>query len=270
MTEQTPRLSQSIAKVLLENGPFHAWHHHRSLGKLSSHSDAMDRGTLIHELVLGGDKVAVLDHKDWRTNAAKAERDAVRDGGRVPVLAKQVEAVQVVVHKVRGLLTDRFDAYNGEWLFEHRLQWEQDGVACEGTPDLFGFHAGRLFAIDLKTVGTAISTRRMGAVAVSGGWAIQRAAYVAALEAMYPEFSGRIDFAWVIAETDAPYQVRVANADWQMRDLGERQWKRAVLQWRDLIAQGWDVPWKDDEELTMIAPGWAMLQEEENDANADT
>lgn len=286
MTETTepPRLSQSIGKVLNNLGPFHAWHQHRQLGGLERHSDAMDRGTLIHELCLGGDKIEILDHTQWRTGVkrdkpakqnytsqdAKDAREAAREAGKVPVLQKEVAAVQPVVKRIRQVLDGLgVDRENPAWHFEERLQWEQDGVMCEGTPDIWGEHNGHLRVFDLKTLGRAIEPKKIGTTAATE-WAIQRATYIFALEQLHPEWQGRVLFDWILAEAEPPHQVQVAEADWALRELGERQWMRAVAKWGHLLeTQGWQEPWQP-EDLELAAPGWALIQEEEAQADENT
>lgn len=268
MSDPPPRLSQSIAKVLLAKGPFHAWHYHRKLGGLRFESDAMDGGTLIHELSLGGDKIDILEFKDWRTDAAKDARSESRAEGRTPVLQKTVDKAQPTVKAIRRALA----GYGIEpgatgWHIEERLQWEQDGVPCEGTPDVFGEYVGFMFAMDLKTVGKGIEPDRLHATAAME-WAIQRAAYTFALEILFPEWAGRTRWMWLLAEPKAPHQVRWAEADWALRELGERQWMRAVKWWGELLDLGWKEPWAAGP-FTLAAPMWALTKEEEYGESED-
>ena len=282
MTGTPPRLSQSIAKILLAKGPFHAWHYHRELGKLTTTSKAMDGGTLIHELVLGGDKIEILDHRKWRTgpkrdkpakqdftsgDAKKAAKWA-RAFGKVPVLQKTVDAVQTPVKAIRDAL-DAFgiDLTDPKWHVEERLKWEQDGVPCEGTPDIWGEREGLLLCADLKNVGKGIEPDKLGTTAATE-WAIQYGAYRCALEILHPEWAGRIDWRWLLAEPNEPYQVQWVPGDWCLRELGERQWMRAVKLWGELLALGWEKPW-DPIPFELTAPVWALNREAEHDEAED-
>src|SRR5438132_1009339 len=76
---EQPSLSVSIATELILRSPLHAWQIHPRLGGLRRPTtEAMENGTLIHALLLGKgeNRIAVLDVKDFRTNAAKEARDA--------------------------------------------------------------------------------------------------------------------------------------------------------------------------------------------------
>jgi hypothetical protein len=79
---ETPRLSPSVASILLRRSPLHAWHYHRLLGGVRREPTAsMENGTLLHHLVLVGgdsDKLAIIDAENFRTKAAQELRDAAQ------------------------------------------------------------------------------------------------------------------------------------------------------------------------------------------------
>ena len=84
-----PSLSSSTIKTMLERTPRHAFHDHPRLGgmRLESSSAAQTLGSVVHAMVLGaGRQWHVIDADDWRTKAAKAERDAAESVGKVPIL----------------------------------------------------------------------------------------------------------------------------------------------------------------------------------------
>ena len=99
-----PSLSASIANMLVDETALHAWHSHPRLNPRHQGRDAnaaMDKGSVAHEVVLRkGGGIAVLDFKDWRTNAARAARDAARAKGLTPVLAKTAEEVRDIASSV--------------------------------------------------------------------------------------------------------------------------------------------------------------------------
>src|SRR6185503_15222345 len=90
---ETPSLSASIAKLLIDKSPMHAHAAHpRFGGEKYESSAAQDAGTLIHRLLLGAGKdIETIDADDYRTNAAKAARDAAKAAGRIPVLTRVLE-----------------------------------------------------------------------------------------------------------------------------------------------------------------------------------
>ena len=64
-------------------------------------SDAMDMGTAVHQLLLRDDRVDVLDYDSFRTNDAKAERDASRAAGRIPLLRHKWDEANEIAGRVR-------------------------------------------------------------------------------------------------------------------------------------------------------------------------
>lgn len=261
---EAPRLSQSIAKDLIHRSPAHAWKSHRLLGgKSRQPTNVMDHGTLVHELVLGGDKVVVVDAKDWRTKDAKAQRDAIRLAGGVPVLKHQHEKAEVTANAVIAALA-AIGIFLEDGECECRLEWEDDGVPCEGTPDWFGLDTDeRPVVFDLKvTSGHAdpgTTEKKMA------DWAIQRSAYVSALNKRHPELAGRWRWLWVVVEAETN-EVAIYVAGATLEQLGDMQWERAVVMWKGLLelhADDPDAPWPGYGVQTINAPAWAIRNEED-------
>ncbi len=258
-----PALSQSIANTLLSRSPFHAWHEHKDLGGLSRRpTKEMDTGTLVHELVLGGSKVVVHDFPDWRTAKARTARDETRADGRTPILRKQMDAVQIVVDGIMEAL-DQSGLSPRNFVLEHELEWSHGDVPCRGTPDAYLIDGDSAHVYDLKTTKSIDNLLATGRKAAGAGWAIQREAYVSAIEALYPAVAGRVVWHWAIAEMEAPYQVRIVGARPSMIELGRLQWERAVVTWGDLLKRGWNKPWEDDWSAGLEAPAYELARETE-------
>ncbi|CAM5249179.1 hypothetical protein SGLAM104S_01579 [Streptomyces glaucescens] len=61
-----------------------------------------DLGHAAHKLVLGvGEELVFTEYEDWRTKAAREERDAIRYDGGVPLLAHEGEQVQAMAEAIR-------------------------------------------------------------------------------------------------------------------------------------------------------------------------
>src|SRR4051812_33404504 len=88
----TASLTQSIAKVLLAKSPLHAWHAHPRLNPDYQHDDAtkFDVGNIAHKMLLGrGKEIVVIEgFDDWRTKAAKDQREEAAAAGKLAVLGK--------------------------------------------------------------------------------------------------------------------------------------------------------------------------------------
>lgn len=256
-----PRLSQTIAKVLLSQGPYHAWHAHRDLGGVGKKPTAvMDFGTLTHELILGGERVLVFDFKDWKKNEAKQARVMARAFGKVPVLRKVYKSVTPLSDKMTAKMAEA-GIVRGDprWHFEERIQWDHGGVPCEGTPDVWGILDGMMEVIDPKSSKTYDPKRVNRTAAME--WAIQMAAYLDGLRTRHPEWAGRQRWRWLLGEQSHPHDVRWAYPDGGLKELGESQWMRAVEWWGRLLELGWATPWKSDD-LQLEASTWAVAEEQ--------
>lgn len=260
---EVPRLSQSVGWTLLSKSPRHAWRAHRLLGGTQRTPTAsMDTGTLVHELTLGGDRVVVVDAKDWRTNDAKEARDLIRSQGKVPILNHKYAEAEVIAKTV----TDRL-AQEGiilaDGFCEEKLQWEQAGVACEGTPDFFDPEQGAI-VLDLKVTEKSADPDTIQRSMVSG-WAMQRSAYIGALEYRYPELVGRWEWIWAVVEVET-HEVALYEAGASFEQLGDMQWQRALATWRRLLEQAGPElePFPGYGRRTLEAPGWAMAREEDH------
>jgi hypothetical protein len=97
----TPSLSNSIGKVMIDECPLKAWLKHPRLNKDVPAYDStskMDFGSVAHELMLGkGAGIEILDFDDFKKDAAKAARDAARERGVIPCLAKNYDRAQKLV-----------------------------------------------------------------------------------------------------------------------------------------------------------------------------
>lgn len=263
--KKTPKLSQSIAWAMLSRSPAHAWWEHRDLGgKERKPTDAMKEGTLRHELLLGGNKVVVADFDSFKSNAAKEVRDAALAQGLVPIVRKKAEEAEKPVAKLRSAIADRgFDL--GDFQRETRLFWtDREGVECAGTPDAFRVDGASAAILEVKIVGQSAHPDDL-ARKVDEGWALQRAAYISALQALHPEVRGRVEWLWVAQEKDPPWEVSIVPAGGSMDDLGFRQWHRALSQWRELLTLDPTKPWPGYTNQPLEAPAWALAKEEYHD-----
>lgn len=101
-------LSSTGAKRLLDSPARFRW----EMDHPTPSSDAMDLGSAVHSLVLdAGPEVRVVEADSWRTASARAERDAARAGGSIPLLTSewvqaQEMAAAVASHPTSGALLD--------------------------------------------------------------------------------------------------------------------------------------------------------------------
>lgn len=248
--------SSSAAKLTIARSPGHA-----RVGYRKKPTKAMDRGDIIHRLLLGkGKDFHVVQAGDWRTKAAQQQRDQAREQGLVPVLAEDFEAHCTAAESIRVQLADRGIVLDGR--SEQAITWtertEFGDVTCKGLFDHVWPDKGVI--IDIKTTSDA-SPSAVERTSENLGYAIQRAAYVRALTALDPSLAGRVAFAFVFCEVDdEPYAVNVCEPDGVFCELGERRWLRAVNTWaRCLRDNHW--PTYGAAVNPLSAPSWALSRE---------
>src|SRR5690349_11427235 len=109
---QVPALTQSLAKTLILESPLHAYTESPRLNPafVESHDDKFDLGSAAHLILWERQQPHVCDFTDWRTNAAKAERESARAAGKIPLLThqaisvnKMVDACRVAIHECEDL-----------------------------------------------------------------------------------------------------------------------------------------------------------------------
>jgi hypothetical protein len=254
-------LSSSCAKTLIEQSPLHAWTEHPAFGGLGqTPTRTMDRGSVLHTLVLGaGKKLEVLDFDSFRTNDAKEARDAARAAGKVPVLREDYEAAQLTALQIiaglaaRGINLDGHSELAVEW-FEYS---DSGVVACKGMMDHVHFDRARI--LDLKIVSSA-DTDSCEKASERFGYAIQAAAYTRALTRLRPELAGRVDVLFAFCEAEPPYGMNVMRGDGSFRELGERRWMRAVESWGACLKNN-AFPGYGDGINLLSPPAWALAKE---------
>lgn len=260
---QLPGLSSTIAKVLVERSPLHAWSAHPLLGgKGKKPTKEMDFGKVVHRIVLGkGAAFEPLDFDDFKTKAARTARDESRAKGKVPVLVCDLERAVEAAAKIINNLRDRGIELDGE--SELAITWteqtEHGPVDCRCMFDHVWIGHGRI--LDLKITGNAAPTF-VERNAENMGYAIQEAAYRRALTVLEPGLAGRIDFLFAFCENDEPYALNLSRGDGLFRELGEKRWLRAVNEWARCVKENrW--PGYGSGVNPLSPPMWAFKREED-------
>lgn len=254
-----PSLSRSVAKVLLERSPLHAYTIHPRLGgsvREDDSSAAKDLGSLVHGMLLGiGPRIVTIDASDWRTKAAQEQRDAALAEGSIPVLlGRYLEA-----KNLSDLLSESIRKQTGSapagWLREATMLWEEGGVLCRARMDLVDPKRGVIW--DIKITGDA---SRFDRSMLAHGLDIQWGAYTSGMESVMPKLAGRASLEFLVCETSPPFAVRRVRPAASMRDLGRRKWQRAVKIWGECLKSGvW--PGYGDGVLEVEAPAWALQED---------
>jgi PDDEXK-like domain of unknown function (DUF3799) len=235
-----PSLSSSIAKLICLSSAAHARHAHPRLNPnaVAEEAEHFDIGTAAHAVLLEGEAaVTIVDANDWRTNAAKAARDAARAAGRCPLLAKTWTDVQAMVASAREQLAAQTDG--GAQMFtdgqpEHVAVWLEDGLWCRARLDwLRQDPAARRWAPwaidDYKTTSNSANPDDWTRSMFASGFDLQAAWYVRGVKAITGE---EVTFRFAVQETYAPYALSVISLGPDALTLAEKKCLYALDVWR--------------------------------------
>lgn len=258
----TPSLSSGIARRLINLSPLHAWHAHPKLNPAYApeNSTMMDAGSVAHEMLLGGEsRIVVVQADDWRTKAAKEQRDDAWANGGIPVLAHKMDEIAAMVASARAYVAASeiagvFDDGDAEL----SGVWQEGETWCRMRPDWLT--KDRAVIIDYKTGAGSAEPFGWSAQMMRMGYEMQAAWYVRGLQAIEP--AAHPDFIFLVQENEPPYACSLIAAAPAMMDLANRKIEFALTLWRDCLAKNkWDgypsrVAWAEP-------PAWAIQSFEE-------
>lgn len=178
-----------------------------------------DIGSAGHLMVLEphlfAQKVCEVEYPDWRTKAAKEERDAAYAAGRIPLLSKEVVDIRAM-HSVvwRDTLSAR--AFSGGKA-EQSLVWrdEEFGIWCRLRPDYMPNNAARIF--DYKTAADGSPGAFMKDI-YNRGYHQQAAWYLDGYEAVTGHRPR--EFWFVVQEKTAPFLLSFFQMDEMSLEIG--------------------------------------------------
>ena len=231
-----PSLSSSIAKILIDQSPLHAWFAHPRLNPAFEPEDEskFDFGSAMHAALLGGANVAVIDAPDYRTNRAKELRDAAIERGAIPILLHQWERVRAACDSVHRELGhhEAADALSSGSP-EVTLIWREGPSWCRARLDWLP-DRGTVY-YDLKTTTDANPEawkRRLFDLGADVQAAFYRRGIRAVLKIEQPTFR------FVVVEAKEPFAVSVVQLSPSALDLAERKVADAIRIWQACEAAG--------------------------------
>ncbi|MFF1684648.1 PD-(D/E)XK nuclease-like domain-containing protein [Streptomyces sp. NPDC058254] len=225
-----------------------------------------DLGHAAHKLVLGeGDEIVVTEYDDWRTKAAREERDAIRADGAVPLLFHDGEQVHAMAEAIRQhpLAGPLFTPGTG--VAEQSIFWTDPatGVRCRIRPDWLKQIPGLTLCVDYKTTRDA-SPDAVSKAINDHGYHQQDALYTDGTEAAGLAPDG-CRFLFVFQSKTAPYLITVREIDQQARDIGRAKNERALRIYADCERTGiwpdWTGPVADIPFINL--PTWAAIRDAE-------
>lgn len=208
----SPSLSSSLARTLVGSSLAHARAAHPRLNPdwEPSFDDKFDIGTVVHALLLdeSAESVEVVLFDDWRTNAAKEQREEARLAGRTPLLAKHYEQAVKIVAGVKEQIEwlDVTPALLDAGKAEQTLVWEDHGVLCRARLDWLRDDFSAID--DLKTTGRSANPDGFSRNLFGLGYDMQAAFYLRGLRTLT---GAEAEFRFLVVETSAPFAVSVIS-----------------------------------------------------------
>jgi len=252
---ELPSLSSHIASVVVSKSAGHAALMHQRLGgQHSESSDAMDTGSILHGLLLGGGQELVeVDANDWRTNAAKEARAKAAADGKIAVLKEKFSRIKTAAEQVKKYLpVDLATART-----EVTVVWNSNGCPCRCRIDAL---MPDWWIWDLKFCEDATVSAADRNIAGSN-YHVQAAANIDAIETLAPEQAGRVHFGLLFVEWENPaIGIMRREVRGQLLDVGKQRWKRAKRIWGQcLAAKSW--PGYSTEIVEAQCPAWVAGDE---------
>jgi hypothetical protein len=255
---EAPSLSSGIARTILSQSLFHAYHEHTRLGGVKSEATpAMVMGNLVHAMLAGeSDSYEIGNFDDFKTKDARAWRDGVAAAKKLPVLEKHVDNARPIVKATRekaamGLTTDPFSVGKPEVT----AVWREDDAWCRARFDRLILDEGGYADIwDWKTT-TSVAVDDLARKIIDEGYHIQAAFYMRGLRKLLPRFAGRISFVFVFVESSAPYSARRVTLSNSFLTIGDGQVHKAIEAWKQATKTN---VWSDGatETANLEAPTW--------------
>jgi len=261
-----PSLSSSVAKILLEQSPRHAWHAHPRLG--GGHGDrdntrAMEVGTVVHKLLLGcGAEVVPIDAEDYRSKAAKEARDAAYAAAKQPILRADMKTAADTAAAVSDQL-DKVDDCAGfgvDGAAEVVGIWrDETGPYGRLMVDWLEDRGDSAILWDIKTSSVSVAPHAIAQRIVSMGYDVSAAHYERGILALRPELAGKLTFRWIFVETSAPHLITIAELDAAGLAIGRKKAAAAFGLWaRCLRDNVW--PGYPNHIIRPDYPNWAENQ----------
>jgi len=240
-----PSFSQSLAKILIEHSPLHAFQAHPRLNVPVPDEDDPEKydkakaiGNAAHACMLGrGKALAVGDFDSWRGKAPTAFREEAAIAGKEVILRKHFDVAIDMVHAAREQLS-KISGCERAFLdgdAEVVIANCEDGLwlrsMCDWiTPDLREVW-------DFKTGGQSASPWASGKLMASAGWHVQAAMHERILDALDPAGAGRRRFFYPYQENSEPFALTVNQIGEAALTIGRKQLAYAIDVWRDCMAR---------------------------------
>lgn len=262
-------LSNSIAKIVLDESPFHARFYHPRLNKdrkVHQPTRPMLKGSALHKLILGkGANIAALPFDNFCTNKAKAARYDAEDAGEIPLLQKEYEEVLECADAAREQLKQREDCaeFFGPGQSEAVIAWQEQDIWCRGMVDFLPDDP-RAPLFDLKGTTKSASPQEWSR-SLAKDYRTQDRFYARGLKAIRGITPEPMRF--IVVEMNAPYAVSVLTPAPSLRHVADENVARAIRIWSECMRSG---KWPGYPHMAHVeAPAWLINEQEAQEIRDD-
>lgn len=259
----TPSLSNSVARILLDESPMHAHFAHPRLNPNrveTEVTEVMRMGTAFHSILLRkGASVVEVKFDDYKKNAAKESRDAAMESGMVPLLSKNYDAVHEMCRRALIQMKQHPDleGFFAPGQSEAIIAWQEGNDWCRGMVDRLPDDL-HLPAFDLKGTMLSASPLKWDRRLVDA-YRTQDRFYNRGLSAI--EGRDRPPMRFVIVEMKEPHAVSVLTPAPSLQAVAAEDVDRAIQIWSGCMRSG---HWPGYEYMAHVeAPGWLLRDHEE-------
>lgn len=255
-----PSLSASLIDRLLERSPAHARAAHPRFVTPEVEEFRFSLGDLVHNLLLGGRRICVIDAKSYQGKDAKAARDAALEAGETPVLLHQLHRAERVRNAILGQLKDHPELstiLEPPAVFEATVAWQEDsGLWCRCRPDILFDRE----IYDLKITGVAATPEAWGAShAWRMGYARRAVWYRRGLRKAHGVMPR---YFFVVVEDEPPYAISHFECSPEALDIATREIEQALAIWTRCMETG-EWPSYSTDLQWINPPNWAHYRSEE-------
>lgn len=222
-----PAFTNSLIKLLIEETPKDAAYAHPAINaplEEVAASLAKRRGDVVHQLALGkGRGYAVGQWDAWRSNDAKAFKQAAVDAGVTPILQHEIADASSMATILKDNIVTTLSEIGSERGIEEPkggFPYETEVVfAC--TFEIDGQEIWVRIMVDVwcETLLVALdpkctpylTDKRAPAHIGNMGWDTQAALYPRVIETIFPNWAGRVVFADLMVKPKPPYTSRTVS-----------------------------------------------------------
>jgi len=236
----TASLSSSIANILLDQSPLHAYLAHPRLNPNYVREDGnsrFDLGSAAHMMLLERreDRIVRVQADDWRPKAAKEARAAAQANGQYAVLERQYADIVLMCQAAQDyLLTTELGDMLATGTPEQTVMWQEGEMWYRCRPDMLS--PDQRVVLDYKSTASAAPdfiAKQIGRM----GYDLQAEFYtrgITAVTGMEPKF------VFLFQEITAPYACSLIALSNAYREVGRAKVSRAMGMWEKCVrANSW-------------------------------